>query len=219
MKGGDKKMLKKAAGFIAVSALVFSAGLGFSASKVSAGNNYDFTGNNGYNNSVSCPDVGGNVVASYSDGNHAIAGYTNQFYGSDVVYSIGNNNYIQCYCPPANSGSSTGIQSNWYRVDGNMSDSVMQQYVNSGWVFIQNGADWGLPGGSYLVKNIQFDCQNNCGQTQSSDQNQYNNQYNNHINYFKPFPGKGNAYGLMKKMFRFGNSYQNKNMVNGYYHD
>jgi hypothetical protein len=198
-------MYKKILGLFSIISILVVSALIIPSSKVLANSNY---GNYPNTNNVSfgtCPNPGGNTVASYNDGWHAIVGSSTQQWGTDVVYSLGNNNYTQCFCPLKLSGFTpdynTGIQSNWYKVDSLISDSTKQWFTNNGWTYISNGADYGLTSGAYYVKNYQFNCQTNaCVDTQNY-QSQYNQYQGNQSQYPTFYRGKGNAYGLMKKMF------------------
>ena len=105
-------------------------------------------------NFPSCPNRGGETVASYSTGDHAIVSIEGLKKGSDSVYSQGNDNFAQCYCP---TDSASGIQTNWLAA-GQISKEDQNDLITKGWVLIPNGADWGLSAQPYLGKNISFSC-------------------------------------------------------------
>lgn len=107
-----------------------------------------------------CPDPGGVLVASYSQGWHWIPGDGLQ-YGADFVYRVGDNMFVQCYFPlPEPNGQTTsdltaGIQSSWIHEE-NLTPEQETFLLSQGWFNIQQGSDFGLPAGRYLVKNSLF---------------------------------------------------------------
>lgn len=101
----------------------------------------------------SCPGGSGDIKANYPEGQHAIVGVTGLQFGSDKVFSIGNNNYVQCFCPPQGSGT----QTNWLAAN-NISQVDKNNLITQGWVLIPNGADWGLEPIPYLALNSSFSC-------------------------------------------------------------
>lgn len=103
-----------------------------------------------------CPNPGGTLVVSYPEGWHWIVGDPQLKWGSDSVYHIGNNNYVQCYCP-LNGVTDQGIQTNWLKVS-NITETEKNQLLAQGWILVGNGADFGLPQGAYLAKNSFFTC-------------------------------------------------------------
>lgn len=100
-----------------------------------------------------CVNPKGELKASYDSGVHGIPGDTNSHTGSDKVYSLNSDQLVQCFC--AEDG--TGIQTNWLKV-GQLSDSERKSYENDGWIFVPNGALWGLENTSYVAKNISYSC-------------------------------------------------------------
>jgi hypothetical protein len=107
-----------------------------------------------------CPNPGGTQIAGYDIGFHWIPGNGLQW-GSDYVYDTGNNTFVQCYCPIFDSQNQPdfkqGVQSNWVRADSLSSDTE-SLLIRTGWIVIENGADFGLPEGRYLVNNIPYWC-------------------------------------------------------------
>lgn len=110
---------------------------------------------------ANCPTPGGPVVAAYPEGWHWIVGYDNLQWGADTVFAVGDNNFVQCFCPLARDGQpgeiQTGMQSNWI-YSANISTDQRQSLIEQGWYVVANGADFGLPSGEYLVRNLPFDC-------------------------------------------------------------
>lgn len=82
--------------------------------------------------------------AHYTTGFHQIIGGSLLF-GSDDVYSLAQNNFLQCFCPAT---GNLGIQTNWLRTT---------QSIN-GWFFV-NGSQWNLGNFSYAAQNVSFSCQ------------------------------------------------------------
>lgn len=101
----------------------------------------------------SCTNPSGNLKVSYDNGNHAIVGQTALRGGSDKVYSVGNSNYVQCFCPPTGSG----IQTNWWKA-GQLSEDEVESLKKLGWYFIPDGTAWGLESGVYMAKNESYSC-------------------------------------------------------------
>lgn len=92
----------------------------------------------------------GDIVASYPTGVHGVPGDPATYLGSDKVYSLGNNNYLQCYCPEK---GVIGIQVNWLSTNNLTADQI-QWYMKLGWHYVPSGADWGLSGEPYLTNRI-----------------------------------------------------------------
>lgn len=101
---------------------------------------------------LDCPDVDGTVKVYYPVGWHAIVGMSQNQYGADKVWNIGNNNFVQCYFPQT---GHTGIQTDWMAAVG-FAQSKINQFIADGWTLIKNGFDWGLPVKLYLAKNKPF---------------------------------------------------------------
>lgn len=146
------KVISSLATVVTIASLFFP----FSASAWTTGQNFDFG---------MCPTPGGQVVASYNDGYHWIAGESFLRWGSDKVYSKGNDNYTQCYCPevvntqtPDN--TKPGIQSDWLK-ESNISPAMATALKSTGWIE-ENGADFGLTNEPYLVLNHLFVCSAIC---------------------------------------------------------
>lgn len=104
-----------------------------------------------------CPDPGGTKVASYDEGWHWIVGEDELRWGSDYVYDIGNQKYVQCYCPIDDDPK--GIQTNWMPAS-QVSQEKQEKLISKGWILV-NGADFGLPPVPYLAKNSKFICKPN----------------------------------------------------------
>lgn len=88
--------------------------------------------------------------AHYTEGWHQIVGEDAQRFGSDDVYSdstfsLGQNNFVQCFCPPE---LGQGIQTDWIRTEEPIDD----------WYFL-NGEQWNLGNFMYAAQNSSFDCQ------------------------------------------------------------
>lgn len=119
----------------------------------------------------SCEHPNGTVKVNYPQGEHAIVGVQGLQNGSDVVYSLGDENYMQCFCPI---GASTGTQTNWLPA-GSLSKDEINVLITQGWVFVQNGAGWGLSDQSYLAKNLSFSCNSGGSSTGGSAGSSSNN--------------------------------------------
>lgn len=111
----------------------------------------------------SCTDFAGQIKVSYSSGEHAIVGEQGLKSGSDKVFTLNNNNYLQCFCPP----SGSGVQTDWLAAGG-LTQSEINDLVTRGWHFIENGASWGLNPGPYMARNSSFSCNGTTTTTTSS---------------------------------------------------
>ncbi len=100
-----------------------------------------------------CSNPNGSVIAQYSSGTHGIAGNTNEFIGSDTVYSLSDGNALQCFC----GSNGEGIQTMWWKI-GELNKTDLNNLEAEGWIFIPTGAPWGLDPMSYLAKNINYAC-------------------------------------------------------------
>ena len=108
-----------------------------------------------------CPDVQGDIVAKYKEGWHWIIGNNALQWGADKVWHVGYDNYIQCFCPRKLVGFEpdyhNGVQTVWVKAS-NLSAEKQQQLLQNGWLYWQNGADFGLAPEPYLAFNHKFDC-------------------------------------------------------------
>src|SRR6476469_7676231 len=59
-----------------------------------------------------CSNPTGSLLAQYNSGVHGIVGNTNQFSGSDSVFSLSDGNALQCFC----GDNGAGIQTNWLKI-------------------------------------------------------------------------------------------------------
>lgn len=100
-----------------------------------------------------CANPQGSVKSQYASGTHGIPGSSASYQGSDTVYQLSTDKLTQCFC--AVDGS--GIQTNWLKATGH-SEEEIQSYKDSGWIFIQNGANWGLDDTTYLSYNSTHAC-------------------------------------------------------------
>ncbi len=103
---------------------------------------------------TSCMNPSGQIVAQYATGLHGIAGMQPDVEGSDTVYRVSELTYTQCYCPVE---GTAGIQTDWWNVK-DLSQQDIDAYIQDGWIFVANGADWGLEADPFLAKNSEFTC-------------------------------------------------------------
>ena len=108
-----------------------------------------------------CTNPQGTVKVSYPSGTHGIPGRTDTFNGSDTVYQLTNDTLVQCFCAV----DGRGIQTNWWNVSS-LTQQEIDTLKNQGWIFIPNGALWGLDEAEYLAINSDYSCQ---GSTSSSN--------------------------------------------------
>jgi len=101
----------------------------------------------------SCTNPTGTVKVSYPSGTHGIVGQSSGVSGSDTVYSLSGGNNLQCFCAV----DGAGIQTNWMKAN-NFSEAEINTLKNQGWVYIPNGALWGLDTSPYLAINSNYSC-------------------------------------------------------------
>ncbi len=101
-----------------------------------------------------CPHVDAPVKVYYPTGLHWIVGNSQLQEGSDVVYSLGSNNYVQCFCPTT---GTNGIQTNWLFIQG-VAHTVISNYLKQDWISVPSGASFDLSDQPYVAKNSSFTC-------------------------------------------------------------
>jgi hypothetical protein len=112
-----------------------------------------------------CASPQGTIKADYSSGTHGIVGSTEEYYGKDTVYQIDSKKLMQCFCP---SSGGSGIQTNWWKIP-DLSDSEIKILNSQGWVYIPNGALWGLEETPYMAINSNYSCALATGDNASSN--------------------------------------------------
>lgn len=117
-------------------------------------------------NFPSCTNISAPLKVSYDNGTHGIAGRTEIYTGSDKVYQISPETLTQCFC--ATNGA--GVQTNWWEA-ASLTENQIQVFKNEGWIYIPNGALWGLKETAYLAKNADFSCKNGTSGGSSSSSN------------------------------------------------
>jgi hypothetical protein len=100
-----------------------------------------------------CSTPQGQTVVYHITGVHGIPGDSGTYTGSDEVFRLTEDTLTQCFC----SINDDGIQSNWWKVSSLTIDEV-EELVALGWVYIPNGALWGLDEAPYMVQNTRYDC-------------------------------------------------------------
>ncbi|MFC1722161.1 LPXTG cell wall anchor domain-containing protein [Patescibacteria group bacterium] len=103
----------------------------------------------------SCENVQGSLKSGFSEGTHGIVGDTSAHSGSDFVYVLTDSTLIQCFCAIDDSG----IQTVWWKVSS-LSIEQIEFLLAQGWVYVPNGAAWGLDEDPYLARNSFYDCGN-----------------------------------------------------------
>lgn len=112
-----------------------------------------------------CSNPQGSVKADYPSGTHGIVGSTATYTGSDKVYQVDSEKVMQCFC--ASTGGS-GIQTNWWKIP-NLSESEINIFKSQGWIYVPNGALWGLDEAPYLAINTNYSCSSSNGNNNSSN--------------------------------------------------
>jgi hypothetical protein len=116
----------------------------------------------------SCYNPPASVKAGYAEGTHWIPGESSLRTGRDTVYNVNDTQLLQCFCAPDDSG----IQTNWWKVS-DLSEDQINELKSQGWIYIQNGSDFGLDAAPYMAQNSNINCNptpapqpcNGCGQT------------------------------------------------------
>lgn len=103
-----------------------------------------------------CANPQGTLIAD-NTGVHGIVGDFTMHTGRDKVYQLSDITYTQCFCPDTD--QDTGVQTNWWNVS-DLTQSQINYLVDNGWTYVLNGADWGLPAGIYVAKNLDILCVN-----------------------------------------------------------
>lgn len=104
----------------------------------------------------SCPNPGGELIASYDSGIHGVPGDATEFTGSDQVFKLNDTQVVQCLCPD----SGSGVQTLWWK-DSGLSEDEISVITKQGWIRIPNGSLWGLDDAQYFAKNSNFNCKDN----------------------------------------------------------
>lgn len=118
-----------------------------------------------------CANPQGIVKVEYSEGAHGIAGDTNPHTGTDSVYTLNADTLTQCFC----SIYGNGIQTNWWKVSS-LTDEEVDILKKEDWIFIPDGALWGLEAAPYLAKNNPYGCEPQESVQGASTNNSSNNQ-------------------------------------------
>ncbi len=104
-------------------------------------------------NFPSCSTYSGQSVVNYSSGVHGIPGLSGEYVGSDVVYTVGDSQTLQCFCAVTGSG----IQTNWWK-QSSLTEQQINSLKNTGWIFIPSGQPWGLADAPYFAQNSYYNC-------------------------------------------------------------
>lgn len=120
-------------------------------------------------NFPSCANPQGTVFVPSNDGVHGIAGDTIQYTGSDTVYQLDPSTLQQCFC----SASGQGIQTNWWKISS-LDQDELKVLESEGWIYVPNGALWGLQETPYMAMNSSYACLGN------SNNNNNNNSSSNY---------------------------------------
>ncbi len=107
----------------------------------------------------SCENPTGQLKVSYASGVHGIPGRSEEFRGSDAVYTINDEMLIQCFCPDP---GTTGIKTDWWKVT-ELSEIDQKILKKSGWIYIPNGSLWGLDPVPYFARNTNYVCRSSGG--------------------------------------------------------
>jgi len=119
---------------------------------------------------ATCLNPIGPVLADYPNGEHGIIGDTGYNTGHDTVYSLGAGNAIQCFCVDGGQG----VETNWKKAS-NLSSDEIKILESQGWIYVPDGASWGLDEGPYLAKNTSFTCHTSGGGSSSNNSSSSNN--------------------------------------------
>lgn len=102
----------------------------------------------------SCVNPQGALKVSYDSGKHGIVGMDGERTGSDKVYQLSDyKQLLQCLCPE----NGNGIQTNWWEAS-QLSAGDIEVLKKEGWLYVGNGANWGLSSVPYVAKNFDYNC-------------------------------------------------------------
>ncbi|HUW22250.1 MAG TPA: hypothetical protein VMW41_06325 [Candidatus Bathyarchaeia archaeon] len=101
----------------------------------------------------SCTNPTGTLKVHYDEGTHGIPGDLSEHRGSDDVFTIDNNTLYQCFCPP----DGIGTQTDWWKAS-DLSQEEIDTLKRAGWVYIPDGALWGLDNAPYLAISHEYIC-------------------------------------------------------------
>ncbi len=105
-----------------------------------------------------CSNPQGSVKASYGSGTHGVPGLSQTFTGSDQVYIISDDTLTQCLCVDGGEG----IQTNWWKATS-LNQQEIDQLLGLGWLYVPDGANWGLDSAPYLAINSAYSCRGPLG--------------------------------------------------------
>ncbi len=111
----------------------------------------------------SCTSVNGTVMVSYDSGIHGVPGDGTTYTGRDTVFRIYDTAVLLCLCPEGK----TGVQTKWWRY-GQLTNDEISVLIKDGWIYVPNGALWGLEDAPYLAKNSNFSCNESGGGSSNS---------------------------------------------------
>lgn len=147
-------------------------------------------------NFTSCVNPQGEIIANYATGTHGIAGKPGLFEGKDVVYKVSEDAVTQCFCAV----DGQGIQTNFWKIP-TLGESEINALKAQGWIYIPNGALWGLDNVPYVAKNSDFSCKSsggsgNGGSGGTSDSSSSGSSNNNSGSVLSASGGVGQVLGL-----------------------
>lgn len=100
-----------------------------------------------------CTAPQGEMKVDYPEGTHGIPGDAGNYTGRDTVYTLSEDTLAQCFC----SSNGNGIQTNWWKISSLSFDEV-EILRKEGWVYIPNGAVWGLKEDPYMALSSPYAC-------------------------------------------------------------
>jgi hypothetical protein len=99
-----------------------------------------------------------------TEGTHKVPGKSD-IEGTRDIYTLPDGNFVECSCPTS---GETGVQINWWYINGLPLGRVdIDAYTRNGWL-LENGANWDLLDGQYLVTTEEFSCKNRGIQTSAT---------------------------------------------------
>ncbi len=106
-------------------------------------------------NFPSCLNPTGTLTTVHKSGTHGVPADTTAYSGTDSLYAISQNSFIQCLC--TNAGK--GIQTDWWNIEG-LSRTDTDTLIMQGWNYVPDGSVWGLSASPYMTKNLNYTCFN-----------------------------------------------------------
>lgn len=137
----------------------------------------------------SCVSPQGALKVTYSNGIHGVPGDFSTYQGQDTVYTLSETTLTQCLCVD----NSKGIQTNWWKISS-MSFEEIEYLKKLSWIYVPDGAAWGLDEGPYMAQSKLYNCGN--GEDDDDDDDDDNDDDDHKESSSEPRIGGGEVLGV-----------------------